>query len=104
MKIKFMLAVLASATAIAFSLPADAQTSTQGTTSQPAASSETAPVPGANSFTESQAKSRIEEAGYANVTALAKDDQGIWRGQATKDGQQVAVALDYEGNVVAGSK
>jgi putative membrane protein len=63
-----------------------------------------APVPGANSFTEAQAKSRIEEAGYSDVSALAKDDNGIWRGQANKDGKSVSVALDYQGNVVADTK
>jgi len=62
-----------------------------------------APVPGANSFTEDQAKSRIQDAGYTNVSALTKDDQGIWRGQASKDGKNTPVALDYQGNVVAGT-
>jgi len=61
-----------------------------------------APVPGANSFTEDQAKTRIQDAGFSDVTALSKDDQGIWRGQATKDGKKTAIALDYQGNVVAG--
>lgn len=60
-----------------------------------------APVAGANSFTESQAKARIEANGFANVTGLKKDDQSVWRGTATKDGKQVSVALDYQGNVVA---
>lgn len=59
-----------------------------------------APVAGANSFTESQAKARIEANGYTNVSALKKDDQSIWRGTATKGGKQVSVALDYQGNVV----
>jgi hypothetical protein len=62
-----------------------------------------APAPGANSFTEGQAKSRIEAAGFTNVSDLQKDDQGIWRGHAQKGGQQVSVALDYQGNVVPGS-
>ncbi|MEZ2331290.1 DUF4142 domain-containing protein [Mesorhizobium sp. RCC_202] len=62
-----------------------------------------APVPGANSFTEDQAKSRIQDAGFSEVSALSKDDQGIWRGQATKDGKKTAIALDYQGNVVAGA-
>ena len=62
-----------------------------------------APVPGANSFTEDQAKSRIQDAGYSDVSALTKDDQGIWRGKASKDGKTAAVALDYQGNVVAGT-
>lgn len=60
-----------------------------------------APVQGENSFTESQAKSRLEEAGYSTVTDLKLDDQGIWRASATKDAKQVQVALDYQGNVVA---
>jgi hypothetical protein len=61
----------------------------------------TAPVEGANSFTEDQAKERIVEAGYGDVTNLALDDKGVWRGTATKDGKSVNVALDYQGNVVA---
>jgi len=58
-----------------------------------------APVAGANSFTEGEAKSRIEARGFMNVTDLMKDDQGIWRGKAQRDGRQVNVALDYQGNV-----
>ena len=60
-----------------------------------------APVAGANSFTESQAKSRIETKGYTNVSGLKKDDKGIWRGTAVRDGKSVEVSLDFEGNVVA---
>lgn len=60
----------------------------------------TAPVEGANSFTEEQAKERIIEAGYADVTGLKLDDKGVWRGMATKDGKSVNVALDYQGNIV----
>lgn len=60
-----------------------------------------APVAGANSFTEGQAKSRIEAAGYSDVSDLKKDDAGIWRGKAKKDGKAVTVALDFQGNVVA---
>src|SRR5262245_24854835 len=59
------------------------------------------PVAGANSFTEGEAKSRIEARGYANVTELKKDDQGIWRGRAQQNGRSVTVALDYQGNVFA---
>lgn len=54
---------------------------------------------GANSFTEGQAKSRLEGAGLASVTDLHKDDQGIWRGKATRDGKQVDVGFDYKGNI-----
>ena len=58
------------------------------------------PLPGANSFTEGQARQRIAKAGFEEVQQLKKDDQGVWRGQAKKSGQQVSVALDYRGNVV----
>jgi len=60
-----------------------------------------APAAGANSFTEAQAKSRIEEAGYSNISSLIKDKDGIWRGNASKGGTTVGVALDFQGNVVA---
>ena len=60
-----------------------------------------APVTGANSFTSSQARSRIERAGYSHVSHLVKDKDGIWRATALKDGTTVNVALDYQGNVVA---
>jgi len=60
-----------------------------------------APAAGANSFTEGQAKSRLEAAGYTNVTGLAKDKDGVWRGKASKGGKTQDVGLDYQGNVVA---
>ncbi|MGM4877963.1 hypothetical protein AB7645_42930 [Bradyrhizobium sp. 956_D2_N1_5] len=50
------------------------------------------PVSGANSFTEGQAKSKIEEAGYTNVTSLKKDDNGVWRGKASKGGASADVS------------
>ena len=59
-----------------------------------------APVAGANSFTESQARSRIEKMGFADVTDLKKDDNGVWRGRAMKGGQMVDVSVDYQGNVI----
>ena len=55
-----------------------------------------APVPGANSFTESQAKDRIAKAGYSDVSGLRKDDQGVWRGTATKSGKSVGVSVVRE--------
>ena len=60
------------------------------------------PVKGANSFTEGEARSRIEDKGLSNVSGLKKDDDGIWRGRAMMSGQQVDVALDYQGNVFHG--
>ncbi len=60
-----------------------------------------APVPGANSFTEGEARSRMQDHGFAQVADLKLDNQGIWRAKATKDGKDVAVALDFKGNVIA---
>lgn len=56
---------------------------------------------GANSFTEGEARSRIEKSGFKDVKDLKKDDQGIWRGQAMADGKAVTVGLDFKGNVAA---
>ena len=56
---------------------------------------------GSNSFTEGQARSRIESAGFTDVTGLAKDDHGIWRGKAKKDGRSLDVGFDYKGNMSA---
>src|SRR5918993_268301 len=48
-----------------------------------------APVEGANSFTESQARARIEKEGFTKVAGLRKDDKGVWRGSAMRGGKQV---------------
>lgn len=56
-------------------------------------------VPGANSFTRSQAKSQIEAKGYTKVAKLKKDKDGVWHGTAMKDGASVPVSVDYQGNV-----
>ncbi|MGF7159264.1 putative membrane protein [Rhodoligotrophos appendicifer] len=58
-------------------------------------------APGANSFTEGQAQSRISDMGYTDVGPLKKDENGIWRGEAKKDGKAMAVGVDFQGNVVA---
>jgi hypothetical protein len=60
-----------------------------------------APVAGANSFTKAEAKSRIEKAGYTNVSSLIKDKDGIWRATADNGSATVPVALDFQGNVVS---
>lgn len=57
------------------------------------------PTPGANSFTEGQARERIENQGFTNVGEMRRSGDGIWRGMATKDGQRTAVWLDYQGEV-----
>jgi hypothetical protein len=92
---------VAMMTGAAIAQPAnrDANTPAVNTTNTP--SNPGAPVAGSNSFTEGQAKSRIESNGFANVSELRKDDQGVWRGKAMKDGKSVTVSLDFQGNVTA---
>lgn len=70
------------------------------TTMAPAAGAMKAPAAGANSFTEGQAKSRIEDAGFTNVSDLKKDEQGVWRAMANRNGQNTPVSVDFKGNVV----
>jgi opacity protein-like surface antigen len=97
---------IAAAAALLLSTSAFAQTANpQGTT--PAVNAPntppnpTAPVAGANSFTEGQAKSRIETNGFSGVSDLRKDDSGVWRGKAMKDGKSTTVSVDFQGNVTA---
>ncbi len=59
-----------------------------------------APAAGANSFTEMQAKARLENQGFTGVTGLTKDTDGVWRGMGTKAGRSMSVSVDYRGNIV----
>ena len=59
-----------------------------------------APVVGRNSFTEGEAKSRIEKMGFSKVSTGKKDDNGVWRGRAMTDGSTVDFSVDYQGNVI----
>jgi hypothetical protein len=59
-----------------------------------------APLKGANSFTEGQAKDRAVAHGFKEISDLKKDDDGIWRGRASENGKPVEIAVDYKGNVV----
>ncbi|MCW8085810.1 hypothetical protein [Sabulicella glaciei] len=65
----------------------------------PAAGTSATQVPGANSFTEGQTRSRMEGAGFSQVRELRRDDNGVWRGTAMREGRQVQVSMDYQGNV-----
>ena len=92
-------AVMITGTAMAQPANRDANTPAVNTPNTPP--NPGAPVAGSNSFTEGQAKSRIESNGFSNVSELRKDDQGVWRGKAMKDGKSVTVNLDFQGNVTA---
>jgi hypothetical protein len=93
-------ALLTASTAYA-QKPANPDANTPAVTTPSAPRNPNAPVEGANSFTEGQAKARIENEGYTNVSGLAKDDKGVWRGTALRGGKQVSVSLDFQGNVTS---
>ncbi len=100
--------ILLAATIIAVSFPAAAQQTpppnrdarTPAVNSPNSPPNPGAPVAGANSFTEGQAKARIEENGFKSVSGLRKDANGVWRGKANQNGKSVNVSVDFQGNVV----
>jgi len=61
----------------------------------------TALWPGANSFSEGQARDLLMSQGYSDVSKLMNDSQGIWRGTAMSGTKRVRVSVDYRGNVSA---
>ncbi len=50
-------------------------------------------------FTEKQARAHLLHLGYADVSNLTKDENGVWHGTATKGGEQRSVAVDVKGTV-----
>ncbi len=93
---RIAIAMLAVATVVGCSKPADTSNSAvNAEQNRPAP----APTSGNNSFTQAQAQDHLANAGFTNVTGLAQDEKGVWRGQATKDGKLVNVAVDYTGAV-----
>ncbi|AQR62715.1 hypothetical protein BZG35_14455 [Brevundimonas sp. LM2] len=58
-------------------------------------------TPGANSFTETQAREAIEKQGYTGVGTLSQNENGIWSAPATREGTETTVSVDYKGVVTA---
>ena len=50
-------------------------------------------------ITEEQAKAKIEGEGYTEISALKMDEMGMWTASAMKDGQQVKLSLNEQGNI-----
>jgi len=101
---RIILIAAASALASSIAMAQDQSQPAQSGPQNPAVQTQSgnnasAPVSGANSFTRGEAMSRIKAKGYANVSNLAKDNNGVWRGTAQKDGQTVQISVDYQGNV-----
>jgi hypothetical protein len=90
---------LRAATAAAAQTPPDQSGPGNNAVNSSGQNNSNAPVAGRNSFTEGQAKSKIEGAGFSNVTDLKKDDNGVWRGIANKGGTPSPVSVDFQGNV-----
>ena len=65
---------------------------------------EGAPLEGANSFTEEQARDRAMSWNVTEVSPLVLDDKGIWRGVGKMDAAEVDVAVDFKGNVITSKK
>jgi hypothetical protein len=58
------------------------------------------PTPGDDqASSRDQAKAQIESKGYSTITSLRRDDDGVWRGRAKRNGSFRNVRLDREGNV-----
>jgi hypothetical protein len=62
---------------------------------------ESGPTPGASSYTADQARQAIEKAGYTELGPLNQNANGVWQGNATKDGKKVSVSIDYKGAITA---
>jgi hypothetical protein len=99
MRLILTIALVAAVSTVAIAQPANRDANTPAVNTPNSPPNPGAPVAGANSFTEGQAKSRIESSGYTNVTELRKDDRGVWRGKAMKNGKSVSISLDFQGNV-----
>jgi hypothetical protein len=91
-------AAIAVTSALTFAVPANAASETPAVNTS-GSTNPNAPVAGANSYTEGQAQSQIEAKGFTQVTELRKDDNGVWRGKAMKNGANMNVAVDFQGNV-----
>jgi len=92
------LILVAASAAILVASSAGAQ-SNNPAVKDPTVATTKATAKGHNSFTESQARGRIAKAGYTHIGKLTQNENGVWQGQAVKDGKTVTVALDYKGNV-----
>jgi hypothetical protein len=64
-----------------------------------AAAADAAQAASGNLFTEKQARNHLSRLGYSNISELTKDENGAWRGSASKDGKSMMVAIDVKGSV-----
>lgn len=60
-------------------------------------------TPGLIPFPKSEARSRLQAVGYRGLGELTLDEKGIWRTTAMFQGRQVDVAVDVQGEILAGN-
>jgi hypothetical protein len=97
---RLILAIAAAAACAAACQPDSDKTNPAIATEEAQADREAAaPASGASSFTEDQARQRIIDAGYTDVSTLTKAADGSWQATATLNGQSTAIVVDYQGNV-----
>jgi hypothetical protein len=70
---------------------ADIDSTAPTTTTTPPAS------PSMSAMIETDARSRIEAAGYTNVTGLTQNPDGTWTATATREGETTQVVVDQTG-------
>lgn len=87
---------LAVALAVALALPATAK---DDTVKAPDTKTEAGAAAQGSLFTEEQARVHLAHLGYTSISGLLKDQDGVWRGSATKDGKTITVAVDIKGTV-----
>jgi hypothetical protein len=59
-------------------------------------------TPGLRPLSEGEARSRLRENGFAEVSDLALGSAGVWRGTAIVNGKRVGVAVDPQGDIIGG--
>ena len=101
MRSMIVIAAIASVAAgTAFAQPAAKQPAEPPAAAQTKPATPSTPTtPSTAAMTETQAKARIEAQGYANVSGLQKDAQGMWTARAMKDGKSHQVMLDTRGQI-----
>jgi hypothetical protein len=88
---------LLAVAAVAVALSACGQTATDATTDTAAEMPAPAPAASIVMITESDARARIESAGYTDVTGLVQNADGTWSATATRDGAATQVTISDAG-------
>lgn len=77
----------------------------QASPSPPADPLAVKPVPSQAQTTESESiRTKIEQAGYTDVTGLSRDSKGVWRAHGRKGNDTVEIAVDKGGRIKAGAR